>query len=44
MLPFFSKSALSFEAIEYTDCISAEGVPTISVLDMTVNNQMMKLQ
>ena len=34
-----SVSAQSAGAVEYTDCISAEGkTPTTSVLDMALNN------
>ena len=39
--------AQSAGAVEYTDCISAEGVrshPPTSVLDMTQNNLMLKFQ
>ena len=30
--------------VEYTDCISVEGYPNMSVLDMTLNNLMVRLQ
>ena len=39
---FFAQSA---GAVEYTDCTSAEGkTPPLSVLDMTQNNLMVRLQ
>ena len=38
--------ALSAGAVEYSDCITAEGVrlPPMSVLDMTLNSLMVRLQ
>ena len=41
-----STVAQSTGAVEYTDCFSAEGIdpPTTSVLDMTLNNLMVKFQ
>ena len=36
--------AQSAGAVEYTDCFSAEGYPPTSVLDMTLNNLMVKFQ
>ena len=43
---YTEKLAQSVEAVEYTDCISAEGVrpPLMSVQDMTLNNIMVRLQ
>ena len=37
--------AQSAEAVEYTDCTSAEGLdPSMSILDMTLNSLMVRSQ